>query len=712
MTRKEIFQVLDDAVGDAPRVDLAEAAWAQGVGMRRRRRVALAGGGTMLAAAAVVGAVVVSGGLAPGEDMAPAVPTSTPGPTQVEPEPADLADAQTFLFFRDGTNTDLEPGSLQPLAGQAVPTVADLKGSAWALVPMESVTEAQELLDIDLAAPEDAGADVPTTLSFVEAEDGDTLLSMSIDGCGGATFQEDLTLAADGRFVGQPAATEDQGCPEDVQAAEDLWIDVLPAGGWLHQPSQDVLLLSVIVPADAAPDPETTADPTGEQAAPADLADAHTLVFRVPGSDVGFDVATVPPLVEQQIPTVEDLTGSSWELVPVDMPWDLKGPNEVSGINIVAASDYEPRVPTTLAFPEEAGLGAQLSVSLADCVTVVGRADGGLTLSEDGRFAAPAVDSTVRDCGQEVPETFWVAMLSQGGWLHQPSADVLLLSVVAPDGLLPEDAPPPETPDPTSGVEALDIGVGLPDGWTKVALGVSQDAGATTTCLLPDGESALFHFGRCTVGVEVTTGIDALAGDEGLGWWDPAAPPEGFSPDECYVARQDYGAPDNAVTFAPDPETGSTTIAGHPVEWFRWAATCAEGQEFVAEAWRVTDLGIQLRSMDGSQEVEPLVRALLEDGQAITMGQVDVEVTEPISDLLTGELQAWDGVHVGTGEQVSFTITDDTRCLVTKPGGVLGADLELGSCVDLMIDLENYPIARVIVTPDGDVLTVQVPAMF
>lgn len=214
------------------------------------------------------------------------------------------------------------------------------------------------------------------------------------------------------------------------------------------------------------------------------------------------------------------------------------------------------------------------------------------------------------------------------------------------------------------------------------------------------------------MGVEVTTGIDALAVDQGLGWWEPAVPPEGFSPDACYVARQDYGAPENAVTFASDPKTGSTTIAGHPVEWFRWSATCAEGQEFVAEAWRVTDLGIQLRSMDGSQEVEPLVRALLEDGEAVTIGQVDVEVTEPIGDLLTGELQAWDGVHVGTGEQVSFTITDDTRCLVTKPGGVLGADLQLGSCADLMVDLEDYPIARVIVTPDGDVLTVQVPAMF
>lgn len=51
MTSKRLFEVLDDAVGDAPRVDLAEAAWARGVGMRRRRRVAFAAGGALLAAA-------------------------------------------------------------------------------------------------------------------------------------------------------------------------------------------------------------------------------------------------------------------------------------------------------------------------------------------------------------------------------------------------------------------------------------------------------------------------------------------------------------------------------------------------------------------------------------------------------------------------------------------------------------------------------------
>lgn len=134
--------------------------------------------------------------------------------------------------------------------------------------------------------------------------------------------------------------------------------------------------------------------------------------------------------------------------------------------------------------------------------------------------------------------------------------------------------------------------------------------------------------------------------------------------------------------------------------------------DFVTRAQRITDLGIQLRWTDGSQEVEPLVRALLEDVDPSTMGPVAVEVTEPIGDTLTGELQVWGGAYEGTGEQVTFTITDNTRCLVTRPGGELGVDLELGSCADLMVDLEESPIAQAIVTPDGEVLTARAPSTF
>src|SRR5699024_603025 len=137
-------------------------------------------------------------------------------------------------------------------SGQDVPSVADLAGSSWALSPMDSAGDQQGCIEIDLAVSADVGAVVRTTLSFVEAEDGDTLLSVSIDECGGATFQEDLVLAADGRFVGQDTGTEDIGCSDAIQAAEDFWMLALPQGGWLHQPAEDVLLLSVVGP-DPAP---------------------------------------------------------------------------------------------------------------------------------------------------------------------------------------------------------------------------------------------------------------------------------------------------------------------------------------------------------------------------------------------------------------------------------------------------------------------------
>lgn len=729
MSRTDLYRVLDDAVGDTPRVDLAEAAWAQGVGMRRRRRVAFAGGGTVLAAAAVVGALVISGGLAPDGDVAPAVPTSSPGPTDAEPtspEPApvdDIAGAHTFLFERDGTRMQIETTTLGvSLDEQPVPTDEDLVGTSWNLVSdFEVVAGAEEFIHYTIADASTVGVDAPTSLTFRDRA-GDTLLGMGT-GCAGPGFQEDLDLDAEGHFAGQPADMLAVGC--DGPDSGGFWADALQGGGWLHQPSEDVLLLSVIVPEDAAPTQERTedADPTQERTEaptvdqPADLAQARTLAFRRPGTDAAFDVAAAPPLTEQEVPSLEEISGIAWELIPIDQPWYDEGPHEANGIHILESEDFgtnedgvqSPAVATELHL--EAGTqGALLSIDLAGC--------GGSNYTEpmaiegDGRFAGQPPVASDGECDQpvQVAQDLWMNLLPQGGWLHQPSSDVLLLSIVAPEGLLPEVPPAPEAPDPTQGVAALGIGDGLPDGWSNVVLNVDLERQATTSCLLPEGESTLFGSDWCTAGVEVRTGIDSQAADAS-GWWDPADPSEFAPPEQCYVTRQDYGAPDNAVTFA-SPEVGSATIADQPVEWLRWHATCAEGQEFTAEAWRVTDLGIQLRSTDGSQEVEPLVRALLEDGGPSTIGLAAIEVTEPIGDTLTGELQVWEGAYLGTGEQVTFTITDDTQCLITRPGGELGVDLEMGSCADLMLDLEESPIAQVIVTPDGEVLTVRVPSTF
>lgn len=518
MTRKELRDVLDEAAGDPPRVDLAEAAWARGVGMRRRRRAVFAGGGTLLAAAAVVGAMVISGGIAPDEDMAPAVPTSSPGPTETEqtpteqtqedPGPVSTESAVTFMFHRAGTNPTIETSSMQSLDSIAVPSQANLTGTTWDLVPIGNAAEASDFLDLTFGDEDTIGVEAPTTLNFRD-RGGDTLLSMAT-GCAGPSFQEDLELGADGHFAGQPAVSLAIGC--DGPDSGGFWGPALERGGWLHQPHEDVLLLSVIAPEDAAPDPDPDPAPTADVAG--DLADARTLAFRRPGTDTWFDPAAVPPLTEQQVPSVEDLSGASWELIPVDQPRYAEGPNEVSGIHVLEAEDLGaedlggegvqgPPVPTEMQFEDVAG-GLLLSIQLDDC--------GGASYPEpltiaEGRFAGQEPLKGEVGCapGVQAAEEVWVELLAQGGWLHQPSGDLLLLSIAPPEGLLPEPPPPPEAPDPTLGVQALDIGAGLPNGWTKIPLWVDLDAETTTTCLLPDGESALFAFGQCTVGVEVAT---------------------------------------------------------------------------------------------------------------------------------------------------------------------------------------------------------------
>ncbi|WP_256838986.1 hypothetical protein [Ornithinimicrobium faecis] len=740
MTRKELYNVLDDAVGNMPRVDLAEAAWAQGVGMRRRRRAAFAGGGTVLAAAAVVGALVISGGIAPDEDVAPAVPTSTPGPTQVEPGPVAMESAVTFMFHREGTHTDLETSSLHSLADQEVPAVDQLTGSSWELQPMLYAPGAEDFIDIAFAGPDDAGVTEPTTLSFMEAEDGDTLLSMSIDECGGATFQEDLVLAEDGRFAGQPAGTDDQGCLDGVQAAEDFWMEALPAGGWLHQPHEDVLLLSVIVPEGAAPtqetteeptgetteDPtgETTADPTGGPEVPGAYA-TRTFVLLREGSEADTDelagIAALPSLDDVNVASQDQLVGTAWTL-HTDPELSTASDAEPGEPVIGDGGTIEADVPTRVSFADDAA-GTVLSVELS-CGPV--RLQDDLGLDAGGWFPGQSTWALYEDCPEveNRAASFWMTFLKTGGWLHQPSEDVLLLTVVIPENMgsdserdpAPEQTEDPGTNPPPAGTVSIGGGyaITLPDGWTDIALTRHSDSDplVDSTCLLPEGESELFNpFRWCTVGAEIRVGVDPEAASVDGGWWDPGV---SNSTEECYVVRQGYGHPDNEVTFAPDPETGSTTVSGHPVEWSRWSASCADGQEFTAEVWRVTDLGIELRSLDGSQDLEPLVQTLLLSGDVTAGTQVVMEVTEPIGANLAGELvtmgarSTWNG----TGEFVTYEVTADTRCLVTKPGGERGADLQLGEFADLEAELPGYPYLIVIINPDGEAVSVRPIAGF
>lgn len=566
MTRKELRDVLDEAAGDPPRVDLAEAAWARGVGMRRRRRAVFAGGGTLLAAAAVVGAMVISGGIAPDEDMAPAVPTSSPGPTETEqtpteqtqedPGPVSTESAVTFMFHRAGTNPTIETSSMQSLDSIAVPSQANLTGTTWDLVPIGNAAEASDFLDLTFGDEDTIGVEAPTTLNFRD-RGGDTLLSMAT-GCAGPSFQEDLELGADGHFAGQPAVSLAIGC--DGPDSGGFWGPALERGGWLHQPHEDVLLLSVL-PDGLTIDAPTTDGPTSDG------------------------------------PTTD-------------------GPGT--------------EVPTT---------------------------DGPTT-----------EEPTTEDPGDSAPAG--------------PAASI-----------------------------GGGHGVVVPDGWTAVPLMRDSDTMAGTTCLLAAGETELLY-PSCSAGVEIRTGVDPEASTPGGSWWDPGDPEDLAPPEYCYAAHLDYAnAFDNEATFE-EPETGTATVGGHDAEWFRWPASCADGQEFVAEAWRITDLGIELRSKDGSQDVEPLVQAVVLDRDVPTESQVEVMVSEPVGDVLTGELQEWAGRYEGTGEQVTYEITEDTRCLVTTSDGEPGTDMELGACTELQDDPDQYPVFRLIVTADDEVVSAHVVSGF
>lgn len=245
MSVPELREALDRAVGETRPVDVVESAWERGRAMRRRRRAAYTGGGLLVAAAAAAGIISMTGGLpgTPGP-LDPATPTSTATdglPTE------DIGAATTFVFTRAVADVPVDPTALPDPQAAEVPTLDELRGTEWML----ATDHASEVI----------GSEAGTSLHFLAVDHG-TLLSIDIEGCGGATFQEDLVLADDGRFGGQDAGTTDIGCPPAVQTAEDFWMETLPHGGWIHLVDDDVLLLSVL-PAEGGAAPEA-ASPLGQ----------------------------------------------------------------------------------------------------------------------------------------------------------------------------------------------------------------------------------------------------------------------------------------------------------------------------------------------------------------------------------------------------------------------------------------------------------------
>jgi len=210
----------------------------------------------------------------------------------------------------------------------------------------------------------------------------------------------------------------------------------------------------------------------------------------------------------------------------------------------------------------------------------------------------------------------------------------------------------------------------------------------------------------CDHGVEVRTGVQDARYDE-HGWWDPTDT-EGRLAESCYADPAAVDPWANPVTFT-DPETGEGTAAGQAYAWFRWSATCQDGQSFTAEAWRFPGLGIELRSVTGEHELAPFAETLVPEAEVPGFAEHMITVTEPIGPAVVGEYLDWaPGGPVGNGETVEFALSEETICLVTVPGAGTGEVLQVGSCDALEDGRGDAPFLNVVVDGEGAVLSVRV----
>ncbi|RIK17180.1 MAG: hypothetical protein DCC50_02600 [Acidobacteria bacterium] len=169
--------------------------------------------------------------------------------------PAAVPDGYTtFVFASPDVVGEPVPGS--GTERPSVPAAAALDGTSWVLE--------EDLWGTSTPAAQVVGGDPATTTLEFGGVSGRGW-GFDADGCGAGWFQDDLTLSAEGRFPGGDLATDDQGCPEDAQAAEDFWIRALSGGGYLRELGSDWLLVSVVVP--AAPSTDAPA-PTSTEPAP------------------------------------------------------------------------------------------------------------------------------------------------------------------------------------------------------------------------------------------------------------------------------------------------------------------------------------------------------------------------------------------------------------------------------------------------------------
>jgi len=267
--------LLDEASGTGQdRVLQPDDTWATG---RRRRTRKRAGAGALgVVALAAVGGLVwqtVLGGSDGSDEIG--VATLPAGST-------------TFVLAAPDATADPPeaPDGLQ------VPSAEELEGTDWML--------RDEIWASDQTSAEVVGSAAETTFSFAGQDLPARGWGFGADDCGGGWFQEGLTLTDAGAFPPGDLATDDQGCLEPAQTAEDFWIDVLSHGGSLHQLGDEWLLLSVDTSWAGVEEPPPV---------------SGVGLARLDFVRVGADPAGVDTSLPERAPSNEELAGTGWTLL-------------------------------------------------------------------------------------------------------------------------------------------------------------------------------------------------------------------------------------------------------------------------------------------------------------------------------------------------------------------------------------------------------------
>lgn len=367
-------QLLREAADVDPGRDLATASWE--AAERRRHRAVWGVAAGLAAAAAAVAMVLVLGPWADGPPLTP-VPA---GPTGEDTFGRQLTYDHAMVFHRAGADDAEYTGRVGD------PELADLADTEWTLVGH---------LDEGTVLPPAAavGASAETVLRFSGA-DG-TRLSISVENCGGVSGQSPLTSEWAGRFEIGDLATEDIGCPKDVQVAEDFWMESLAAGSVLMKLQEDGDVL-VLMPLVIAPDPPrftvSTEDGDGSAAeAPGttplggglaiDAPEGWQVVYRGSLQEGQFTSCLVPEggLTDPTVPCggVEVTTGLTGATLPAAtefFDWD-SGPQRCFGDP--AWRDREPGENPVTSFEEAAGSSAEWGTFTAESRRWSGRCAGG-----------------------------------------------------------------------------------------------------------------------------------------------------------------------------------------------------------------------------------------------------------------------------------------------------------------------------------------------